>query len=363
MNLSLLLLMLLLLLLCVLPGSSGHNHHHHHDDHHHNHDHALEDEEAVAEKDDRRLDKMTKQQAQQQEQHYGSQGQYKSFRQWTQSSDFKTTGARCGSHASVDGTAKAKQTYAKWMKQHDCDDETGNCPYMQHLRMGHSFRTIQVYWHSIQKTQGTEGASETVIWDAMDVLNSAFVGTGFQFDLMDITVTNYTPYWEASRQSQDEFDMKAELHRGSCEHLNIYSTGADGLLGWAWFPWDCESSDWYDGVVLNYNTLPGGSAFPYNLGDTLTHEVGHWLGLFHTFEGGCSANGDFISDTPAEAFPDYDCEQNRDSCGDGGRADDVTNFMNYGPDSCMDHFTIGQVGRMHAAVSAYRPKPPRPWPY
>ena len=43
-----------------------------------------------------------------------------------------------------------------------------------------------------------------------------------------------------------------------------------------------------------------------------------------------SANGDYVPDTPAEAYPDYVCESQRDSCGDGGRADDVTNYMNYG---------------------------------
>lgn len=215
---------------------------------------------------------------------------------------------------------------------------------------------IQVVWHSIRRSSGSNGITDAMITNSVGVLNSAFSSAGFAFTLVAITTTDNDSYYSASLGSAAETAMKSLLRQGDQATLNIYSTGIDqvsGILGWATFPSSYSTDPTDDGVVIGTQTAPGGTNSPYNLGDTLVHEVGHWLFLYHVFQGGCSGNGDFVADTPPQSTATSGCPANQDSCSGGG-VDSVTNYMDYSTDACMFQFTAGQISRMTTAWNTYR---------
>jgi Pregnancy-associated plasma protein-A len=218
---------------------------------------------------------------------------------------------------------------------------------------------IDVYFHVINKGSGISNGDvpDSQINAQVNVLIDAYLGSGFTFNFSLVTgvdrTTNAT-WYTAGPGSQAEAQMKAALRKGSEMDLNIYTNNpGGGLLGWATFPWNYSNNPTNDGVVILYSSLPGGSAAPYNLGDTATHEVGHWLGLYHTFQGGCSKSGDYVSDTPAERSPAYGCPTGRNTCKQTG-IDPIQNFMDYSDDDCMYEFTGGQAARMQSMWTTYR---------
>jgi Pregnancy-associated plasma protein-A len=218
---------------------------------------------------------------------------------------------------------------------------------------------INVYFHVITNISGQGNLTDRQIADQIAVLNSAFAGTGWSFNLVATTRSVNDAWYTMSNGSTAEAQAKNALRQGTADDLNIYTANlGGGLLGWATFPSSYASNPKDDGVVLLYSSLPGGSAAPYNLGDTATHEVGHWMGLYHTFQGGCAKNastgGDLVSDTPAERSPAYGCPTGRDSCKSLQGLDPIRNFMDYTDDACMNGFTSGQDARMDAQFTTYR---------
>jgi hypothetical protein len=238
-------------------------------------------------------------------------------------------------------------------------------------RMPNGSVHVPVVFHMIQPasqpSSRTDDQWTSMVKAQMKVLNDSFSGsaepaghegeaadTPFRFDLDSIEFVK-NDAWYSVVPGKAERDMKRALYVGDSETLNVYAAdiGA-GLLGWSYFPQNYNNGrDYVDGVVMLDESMPGGNIGKYSLGDTLTHEVGHWLALHHTFQAGCSASNDFVTDTPKEAHPQFDCPEGADTCSAPG-LDPVHNFMDYTQDSCMYLFTEGQAQRMNDAWLDFR---------
>lgn len=132
-----------------------------------------------------------------------------------------------------------------------------------------------------------------------------------------------------------------------------------GILGYAQFPGGPAERDGVviidtafgtTGTVLSPNNL-------YNKGRTATHEIGHWLNLFHIWgdDGTGCTGSDHVDDTPNQAGPNFDCPQHPSiSCNNGPDGDMFMNYMDYVPDKCMVMFTQGQAVRVNACIEGPR---------
>ncbi|CAD6932901.1 unnamed protein product [Tilletia controversa] len=169
-------------------------------------------------------------------------------------------------------------------------------------------RTVPVYWHTI--TDGSKGSlSSSQIQSQIDVLNTDFAKAGYSFHLVGSDST-LNPDWfhSANISTSQEVAMKASLHRGGANALNIYTVHTNKAIGWGTLPSDYSSAPSYDGIVINH---------------------------------------------AAQATQTEGCPSFQDSC-PGGGVDSIHNFMDYSDDACVNQFTKGQIMRMHAMSRAYR---------
>lgn len=134
----------------------------------------------------------------------------------------------------------------------------------------------------------TMGTRDSQLTAQTNVLNQDYAGSGFTFVTAGIDrTTNVNWFNTAGPGNSAQTAMKTALRKGGAADLNVYTVGfksgaGAGLLGYATFPSSYASAPKDDGVVMLYSSTPGGTASPYNLGRTLTHEAGHWVGVSTT---------------------------------------------------------------------------------
>jgi len=216
--------------------------------------------------------------------------------------------------------------------------------------------SVPVYVHKMLSSTGAGDVTSRQITRQIAELNQDFGGgeshlaadTGFTFALAGVD-TYYNDQWHLDHAS---LKYRAATRQGGADALNIWLVDFK-LLGVATFPWDYAKQPRADGIRVHYGSLPGGPIANYDQGKTATHEAGHWFGLFHTFQGGCTETNDEVADTPAQSSPTTGCPDGRDSCDLPG-LDPIHNYMDYSYDSCYDQFTPGQSARMSSMWAAYR---------
>jgi hypothetical protein len=232
---------------------------------------------------------------------------------------------------------------------------------------------IPVVVHVIRTSSGGGNVSEALVNSQIDILNEDFLalagtnganGTDVQVEFFLATQdpngnpTNGITYSNNTTWFNDGGNYWNTLAWDPTRYLNIYTNSASGALGYASIPQLGGAGSLSDRVVILWSAFGRNAPIgpPYNQGRTATHEVGHYLGLFHTFQSGCGTaacynTGDLICDTNAEAQPHFsNCSGS--SC---GSPDPWMNYMDYSDDLCMEEFTPEQSRRMRCTLENWRP--------
>lgn len=212
--------------------------------------------------------------------------------------------------------------------------------------------TVPLHIHVLQDSQGSNPTSTAIINATVARLNSGFSRAGFVFRIQSVeTVVNdsWANIPKSNRSVLD--DISATLNVGSRDSANVYIHRLEGLCGAASLPYAEEA---HEAIYLDYRCIPGGEES--DAYDTVIHEMGHFLGLFHTFApepNGCRGKGDYISDTPFQKVPHFKCKR-YDTCPRKPGLDPVRNYMDYTGDSCGHRFTRQQSALMRYAHAYYR---------
>lgn len=252
-------------------------------------------------------------------------------------------------------------------------------------------RVIPVVFHVIH-AYGAENITKAQILDQLETLNRDYSRTNLD------TGDTRSIFKSIATDMDIEFRLATVAQDGSCTDgiTRTYSELTDGgdeavknlirwdyrkylniwvvkriernwnppfyVAGYATFPFTTSSTT--DGIVIRHDFVGSiGTSDAGRAGRTLTHEIGHWLGLYHPFQGGCTSTNswtDQVDDTPPVAEPSYNCPIGNNTCHNDNpdQLDQVENYMDYADGSCQNMFTIGQRNRVNSFLNddAYRKK-------
>ncbi|USN98736.1 MAG: zinc metalloprotease [Phycisphaeraceae bacterium] len=237
---------------------------------------------------------------------------------------------------------------------------------------------VQVVVHVIQNSSGTGYISPAMVQSQIDILNEDYQaipgtngapGSDGQIEFFLATEdpagnpTSGITYSTNNTWFNDGGGYYNTLAWDTNRYLNIYTNSASGALGYVPdLPQGGIAGSTADRVVVLYSAFGRNSPLhPYHLGRSATHEIGHYFGLYHTFQNGCasasgcSSNGDRICDTNPEQSPTFGCPGSLNSC---GLPAPFHNYLDYSDDICMNNFTHDQINRMRCTIEHYRPNLP-----